>query len=122
LQARLDEAETLAGKDGKKLVQKLELKVRQLETELEADQRKYLESDRAAKRHEKRAKELVVQMEDDRKILDQYKETVEKLQQKIKVYKRQVEEAVSLSNFSCHCLKYCVLSFYLHEMLTMFYS
>lgn len=95
LQARLDEAETFAGKDGKRLIQKLELKVRQLETELEVEQRKFQESDRAGKKHEKRVRELTVQMEDDRKLHDQYKDSIEKLQQKIKLYKRQVEEAVS---------------------------
>jgi Myosin tail len=96
LQARLDEAEASALKGGKKIIQKLEQRVRELETELESEQRKYQETDKVLRKQDKRLKEIALQYEEDRKNSDQYKDIIEKLQQKINTYKRQVEEAVSI--------------------------
>jgi len=98
LQARLDEAEASALKGGKKIITKLEQRVRELETELESEQRRYQETDKALRKQDKRLKDLVIQYEEDRKTNDQYKDVIEKLQQKINTYKRQVEEAVSVSS------------------------
>ena len=52
------------------------------------------ESDKNARKHERRMKELSLQAEEDRKAQDRLNDMVDKLQQKIKTYKRQVEEAV----------------------------
>jgi len=98
LQARLDEAEASALKGGKKIISKLEQRVRELETELESEQRRYQETDKVLRKQDKRLKDLVIQYEEDRKTNDQYKDVIEKLQQKINTYKRQVEEAVSVSS------------------------
>jgi myosin heavy chain 6/7 len=114
LQARLDESEANALKGGKKIIQKLEQRVRELETELESEQRKYQETDKLVRKQDKRLKDLALQYEEDRKTNDQYRDTIEKLQQKINTYKRQVEEAVSIwrvysvhlgnGNISCMCM------------------
>jgi myosin heavy chain 6/7 len=95
LQVRLDEAEASALKGGKKVIQKLEQRVRELETELEAEQRRYQETDKVLRKQDKRLKDIALQYEEDRKTNEQYKDTIEKLQQKVNTYKRQVEEAVS---------------------------
>ena len=95
LQARLDEAEASALKGGKKIITKLEQRVRELETELESEQRRYQETDKLVRKQDKRLKDLALQYEEDRKTNDQYKDTIDKLQQKLNTYKRQVEEAVS---------------------------
>jgi myosin heavy chain 6/7 len=44
-------------------------------------------------------KELAFQCDEDRKIQQKHQDMIDKLQAKIKAYKRQVEEAVSISEF-----------------------
>ena len=86
----------MAMKGGKKTVTKLEQRVRELEVELETEQRRYQETEKNMRKQERRVKELALQAEEDRKAHDQLKGSVDNLQQKIKTYKRQVEEAVRL--------------------------
>jgi len=81
----------------------LEQRVRELETELESEQRRYQETDKLVRKQDKRLKDLALQYEEDRKTNDQYKDTIDKLQQKINTYKRQVEEAVSVSSTGVLC-------------------
>jgi len=94
LQSRLDEAEASAMKGGRKIIQKLENRVRELEVEVESEQRRYQETEKTMRKQERRLRELAMQTEEERKAHDQYKDTIDKLQQKIKTYKRQVEESV----------------------------
>uniref|UniRef100_A0A8C5J2E5 Myosin-7 n=1 Tax=Junco hyemalis TaxID=40217 RepID=A0A8C5J2E5_JUNHY len=61
LQLRLDEAEQLALKGGKKQLQKLEGRVRELENELEAEQKRNAESVKGLRKSERRVKELSYQ-------------------------------------------------------------
>ena len=98
LQARLDEAEASAMKGGRKIIQKLENRVRELEVELESEQHRFQDSEKTMRKQERRLRELAMQTEEEHKTHDQYKDTIDKLQQKIKTYKRQVEEAVSQPN------------------------
>uniref|UniRef100_A0A3B3V5U6 Myosin tail domain-containing protein n=1 Tax=Poecilia latipinna TaxID=48699 RepID=A0A3B3V5U6_9TELE len=100
LQQRLDEAESLAMKGGKKQLQKLEARVRELENELEAEQRHGSDSIKALRKLERRIKELTYQSEEDRKNVTRLQELVGKLQLKVKAYKRQAEEAVTNSHLS----------------------
>ncbi|XP_013840744.1 myosin-7B isoform X5 [Sus scrofa] len=93
LQARLEEAEQAALRGGKKQVQKLEAKVRELEAELDAEQKKHAEALKGVRKHERRVKELMYQAEEDRKNLARMQDLVDKLQSKVKSYKRQFEEA-----------------------------
>ncbi|NXS55656.1 MYH7 protein, partial [Brachypteracias leptosomus] len=93
LQLRLDEAEQLALKGGKKQLQKLEARVRELENELEAEQKRNAESVKGLRKSERRVKELSYQTEEDKKNLLRLQELVDKLQMKVKAYKRQAEEA-----------------------------
>ncbi|XP_032442256.1 myosin-4-like isoform X1 [Xiphophorus hellerii] len=98
LQQRLDEAESLAMKGGKKQLQKLEARVRELENELEAEQRHGSDSAKALRKLERRIKELTYQSEEDRKNVTRLQELVDKLQLKVKAYKRQAEEAEEQAN------------------------
>merc|ERR1712121_578814 len=93
LQARLDEAEAAALKGGKRIIAKLEARVRELETELDAEQRRHAETGKNLRKTDRRLKELAFQAEEDRKNMERMQDLVEKLQAKIKTYKRQVEEA-----------------------------
>nr|DBA22487.1 TPA: hypothetical protein GDO54_013510 [Pyxicephalus adspersus] len=98
LQQRLDEAEQIAMKGGKKQLQKLEARVRELENELEAEQKRNAESVKGMRKYERRNKELTYQTEEDRKNLARLQDLVDKLQLKVKAYKRQAEEAEEQAN------------------------
>uniref|UniRef100_A0A4X2M761 Myosin-7 n=1 Tax=Vombatus ursinus TaxID=29139 RepID=A0A4X2M761_VOMUR len=98
LQHRLDEAEQIALKGGKKQLQKLEARVRELENELESEQKRNAESVKGMRKCERRIKELTYQTEEDRKNLLRLQDLVDKLQLKVKAYKRQAEEAEEQAN------------------------
>lgn len=53
-----------------------------------------METVKTLRKNERRLKELVFQTEEDHKTNQRMQELVEKLQNKLKVYKRQIEEAV----------------------------
>ncbi|KAM5273707.1 myosin-8-like [Ctenodactylus gundi] len=98
LQHRLDEAEQLALKGGRKQIQKLEARVRELEGEVENEQKRNAEAVKGLRKHERRVKELTYQTEEDRKNVLRLQDLVDKLQAKVKSYKRQAEEAEEQSN------------------------
>ncbi|NWJ00160.1 MYH1B protein, partial [Crypturellus undulatus] len=98
LQHRLDEAEQLALKGGKKQIQKLEARVRELEGEVDSEQKRSAEAVKGVRKYERRVKELTYQSEEDRKNVLRLQDLVDKLQMKVKSYKRQAEEAEELSN------------------------
>uniref|UniRef100_A0AAZ3QPH1 Myosin motor domain-containing protein n=1 Tax=Oncorhynchus tshawytscha TaxID=74940 RepID=A0AAZ3QPH1_ONCTS len=98
LQHRLDEAENLAMKGGKKQLQKLESRVRELETEVEAEQRRGIDVVKGVRKYERRVKELTYQTEEDKKNVGRLQDLVDKLQMKVKAYKRQAEEVEEAAN------------------------
>ncbi|XP_034724219.1 myosin, heavy chain 7B, cardiac muscle, beta a isoform X2 [Etheostoma cragini] len=98
LQMRLDEAEQIALKGGKKQVQKLEAKVKELQIEIESEQKKSQEYQKVVRKYERRIKELSYQGEEDKKNLVRLQDLIDKLQTKVKSYKRQAEEAEEQAN------------------------
>ncbi|CAL8392170.1 unnamed protein product [Gadus morhua 'NCC'] len=98
LQHRLDEAEQVAMKGGKKQLQKLEGRIKELENELETEQKRGTETVKGVRKYERRIKELTYQTEEDRKNLARVQDLVDKLQLKVKSYKRCAEEAEEASN------------------------
>ncbi|XP_078510883.1 myosin-1-like [Lissotriton helveticus] len=98
LQHRLDEAEQLALKGGKKQLQKLEARVHELENELEAEQKRGVEAIKGMRKYERRLKEVTYQSEEDKKNVLRLQDLVDKLQLKVKAYKRQVEDAEEQAN------------------------
>ncbi|XP_073679283.1 myosin-7 [Garra rufa] len=98
LQIRLDEAEQTALKGGKKQIQKLEIRMRELEGELECEQKKSGEFQKGIRKYERRIKELTYQTEEDRKTLLRMQDLIEKLQAKVKSFKRQAEDAEEQAN------------------------
>ncbi|XP_074789696.1 myosin-6 [Denticeps clupeoides] len=98
LQHRLDEAEQVAMKGGKKQLQKLEARIRDADSELEAEQKRGAESIKAVRKYERRVKELTYQTEEDRKNMARLQDLVDKLQLKVKSYKRAAEEAEEQAN------------------------
>ncbi|KAM4692080.1 myosin-1B-like isoform 2-T2 [Rhinophrynus dorsalis] len=98
LQNRLDEAEQLALKGGKKQLQKLEARVRELESELESEQKQSNENCKGYRKVERKLKELTYQSEEDKKNILRLQDLVDKLQAKVKSYKRQAEESEEQTN------------------------
>merc|ERR1712042_91348 len=97
LQMRLDDAEMNALKNGKKAAQKLENRIRELENELDGEQRRLGDASKNLRKSERRIKELEFQSEEDRKHHCHMQDLVEKLQQKLKLFKRQIEEAEEIA-------------------------
>ncbi|TDG97145.1 hypothetical protein EPR50_G00222760 [Perca flavescens] len=98
LQHRLDEAEQIAMKGGKKQIQKLEARVRELENEVDLEQKRSSDAVKGIRKYERRIKELTYQTEEDKKNLSRLQDLVDKLQLKVKSYKRTAEEAEEQSN------------------------
>ncbi|XP_054249732.1 myosin-3-like [Indicator indicator] len=98
LQHRLDEAEQLALKGGKKQLLKMEARIQELEAELEEEQKQSAEATKSIRKHEWRLRELTLQSEEYRKNTMRLQDLVDRLQMKIKAYKRQAEDADEQAN------------------------
>merc|ERR1712223_1079191 len=97
LEGRLSDAEAAAMKGGKAAMAKLEMRIRELEGELSNVQSRTSESMKAYQRAERKCKELTFSQDEDRKNQDRMSELAGKLQQKIKTYKQQIEEAEEIA-------------------------
>ncbi|VDK27060.1 unnamed protein product [Gongylonema pulchrum] len=97
IQARLDEAETTALKGGKRMLAKLDQRVRDLEAELADECRRHAETLKNYRNKDRRVRELQFQVDEDKKGAERMYDLIEKLQAKIKTYKRQLEEAEQLA-------------------------
>ena len=98
LQLRLDESEQVAMKGGRKQIQKLDQRVRELENEIDAEQRRTADATKNQKKLERKLKEVVYAGEEDKKNLVRLQDLVDKLQTKVKTYKRQAKEAEEAGN------------------------
>merc|ERR1711862_755603 len=67
MQGRLDEAETNALKGGKKAMNKMETRIRELESEVDAEARRMADSQKNLRKSERRIKELTYASDEDRK-------------------------------------------------------
>merc|ERR1712136_100698 len=92
-QQRLDEAETNALKGGKKAMNKMESRIRELQSELDAESRRFADSQKNLRRSERHIKELTYAADEDRKNHERMQALIDQLQGKIKSYKKQIEEA-----------------------------
>merc|ERR1719276_2805 len=91
MESRLNDANEHAMRGGRQAMAKLESRVRELE--LGAVQSRTSESAKAHQKAERKIKELAFANDEDHKNQDQLSELASKLQQKIKTYKKQIEEA-----------------------------
>merc|ERR1711970_1310875 len=89
MQQRLDEAETNALKGGKKAMNKMETRIRELESEVDAENRRFADSTKNLRKSERRIKELSYAADEDRKNHERMQGLVDQLQGKIKSYKKQ---------------------------------
>merc|ERR1712027_257965 len=97
MQTKLDEAEQLAVKGGKKVVSRLEQKIKDLESQMDEEQRRLVDAQKSQRRTDRRVKELTFSQEEDCKNHERMQELVDKLQNKVKSYKKQIEEAEEIA-------------------------
>ncbi len=88
--------------------------MKELELELDSEQKRHAETVKTLRKNERRLKELLFQSEEDQKNQQRMQELVERLQNKMKAYKRQVEEAVRhfvlwLTHSRYHSMMFCLL-------------
>jgi len=96
-QERLEEAEANAASYGRKMIAKLEEKVRMLESELASCQVRSSETHKGAIRADRKIKELQFTSEEDQKNFERLSDLVEKLQNKTRTYKKQIEDAEEIA-------------------------
>jgi len=97
MQGRLDEAEQIALKGGKRALQKLEGRIRELEQEIEQERIRSQDNDKNYRRSERRVKELEFAIDESKKNADRQTDLIDKLQSKLKTYKRQIDETDELA-------------------------
>ena len=73
------------------------LKITDLESELELEQKHHQDTLREVRKNDKKLKELAFQAEEERRNQYRLQDLVEKLESKLKVYKMQAEEAEELA-------------------------
>ncbi|KAK1798965.1 hypothetical protein P4O66_007235 [Electrophorus voltai] len=93
LKAKLQELEGSVKSKFKATIAALEAKILQLEEQLEQEAKERAAANKIVRRTEKKLKEVFMQVEDERRHADQYKEQMEKANTRMKQLKRQLEEA-----------------------------
>merc|ERR1719445_1011864 len=96
-QNRLDEAEQNALKGGKKAMSKMDTRIRELESELGAENRRLGDAQKNLRKSERRIKEMTYASDEDRKNHERMQGLIDQLQAKIKTYKKQIEEAEEIA-------------------------
>ncbi|XP_031312904.2 myosin-14 isoform X1 [Camelus dromedarius] len=93
LRGRLGEEDAGARARQKMIIAALESKLAQAEEQLEQEIRERILSGKLVRRAEKRLKEVVLQVEEERRVADQLRDQLEKGNLRVKQLKRQLEEA-----------------------------
>ncbi|CAH7455507.1 myosin-14 isoform X2 [Phodopus roborovskii] len=93
LRGRLGEEDAGARARQKMLIAALESKLAQAEEQLEQESRERILSGKLVRRAEKRLKEVVLQVDEERRVADQLRDQLEKGNLRLKQLKRQLEEA-----------------------------
>ena len=97
MEQRLAEANDSAMRSGRTAMAKLESRVRELEIELGNVQSRTADNMKGHAKAERKIKELAFTNDEDRKNQERMSDLASKLQQKIKTYKKQIEEAEEIA-------------------------
>ena len=95
--ARADEAEVNALKGGRKAMIKMETRIRELESELDAECRRNGDIFKNLRKSERSIKELTFASDEDKKNHERMQALIDQLQGKVKSYKKQIEEAEEIA-------------------------
>uniref|UniRef100_A0AAQ5YCX0 Myosin-9 n=1 Tax=Amphiprion ocellaris TaxID=80972 RepID=A0AAQ5YCX0_AMPOC len=93
LKLKLQELEGTIKSKYKANMSALEAKIAQLEEQLDMETRERQAATKLVRRTEKKLKEFILQVDDERRNTEQYKDQVDKLNSRLKQLKRQLEEA-----------------------------
>merc|ERR1711962_882851 len=94
---RADEAEVNALKGGRKAMIKMETRIRELESELDAENRRHGDVTKNLRKSERTIKELTFAADEDKKNHERMQALIAQLQGKVKSYKKQIEEAEEIA-------------------------
>ncbi|XP_040181516.1 myosin-10-like isoform X2 [Rana temporaria] len=92
LKVKLNEMDSTVRSKYKIAIASLEAKIAQLEEQMEQESKERIMANKLVRRAEKRLKEVLVQVEEERRNADQFKEQLEKAHIRMKQLKRQLEE------------------------------
>merc|ERR1712183_578384 len=95
--ARADEAEVNALKGGRKAMIKMGTRIRELESELDAESRRNGDICKNLRKSERTIKELTFAGDEDKKNHERMQGLIDQLQGKVKSYKKQIEEAEEIA-------------------------
>merc|ERR1712121_455505 len=98
LTIKLEEAEAYALKGGRKALAAMQARMKDIEGELDGEQRRHAETLKNYRKMDRRLKELSFQADEDQKTRIRMQELVEKLQLKLKQYKKLAEESEEQAN------------------------
>lgn len=98
LTIRMEEIETTSISTSKRTIQKMEIRIVELEEFLSKEKSMHVETTTVLHKKERSVKELLLQSDEDRKNILILQESLERLNEKIKMYKRQCEEQEAISN------------------------
>merc|ERR1739842_145253 len=90
-------AQTNALKGGKKAMTRMDTRIRELESEMDAENRRNADSLKNLRKSERKIKELTYSQDEDRKNHERMQGLIDQLQGKIKSYKKQIEEAEEIA-------------------------
>ncbi|XP_075461388.1 myosin-10-like isoform X4 [Ascaphus truei] len=93
LKVKLNELDSTIRSKYKIAIASLESKISHLEEQMEQESKERVLSNKLVRRAEKRLKEVIVQVEEERRNADQFKDQLEKAHIRMKQLKRQLEES-----------------------------
>ncbi|XP_075133787.1 myosin-10-like isoform X7 [Leptodactylus fuscus] len=93
LKVKLNEMDSSVRAKYKIAIASLESKIAQLEEQMEQESKERVMANKLVRRAEKRLKEVLIQVEEERRNADQFKDQLEKAHIRMKQLKRQLEEA-----------------------------
>merc|ERR1711973_51928 len=82
---------------GKKAVMKMETRIRELESEVDAENRRLGDASKNLRKSERKVKELTFAADKDKKNHERMQALIDQLQGKVKSYKKQIEEAEEIA-------------------------
>lgn len=100
ISVRLEEVEANAIVGGKRIISKLEARIKDMELELDEEKRRHAETIKILRKKERSLKEVMIQCEEDQKNIALLQDSLEKTSQKVNIYKRQLTEQEGVSQQS----------------------
>jgi chromosome segregation ATPase len=98
LQVQIQEAEAAALLGGKRVIAKLETRIRDMETALDEETRRHKETEASLRKKDQRVKQMQLQVDEEHKNYVMAQDSVDRLVEKLNIYKRQIGEAESITN------------------------